>query len=54
VPAEGCALQEITPEKASKEEKMSKHRYVKGNDLADGGSGQDTCRTDLEDRRISC
>jgi hypothetical protein len=27
---------------------------IKGNDLAVGGSGQDTCRTDLKDRRISC
>ena len=27
---------------------------VQGNDLANGGAGTDTCRTDLEDRRISC
>jgi predicted outer membrane repeat protein len=27
---------------------------VQGNDLANGGAGTDTCRTDPEDRRVSC
>ena len=27
---------------------------VRGNDLANGGSGTDTCRTDAEDRKVSC
>ena len=27
---------------------------VRGNDLANGGSGTDTCRTDQEDRKASC
>ena len=27
---------------------------VQGNDLANGGAGTDTCRTDSEDRRVSC
>ena len=27
---------------------------VRGNDLANGGTGTDTCRTDPEDRKVSC
>jgi CSLREA domain-containing protein len=27
---------------------------VRGNDLANGGAGIDTCRTDAEDRKVSC
>ena len=27
---------------------------VQGNDLANGGSGTDTCKTDPEDKRVSC
>jgi CSLREA domain-containing protein len=36
------------------QDRLNTRDTVKGNDLADGGPGQDICRTDLEDRRISC
>jgi CSLREA domain-containing protein len=36
------------------QDRLNTRDEVKGNDLADGGPGQDICRTDLEDRRISC
>ena len=36
------------------QDRLNTRDGVKGKVVADGGSGQDTCGTDLEDRRISC